>query len=87
MGRDDVGVLAPGYQADFAAFPVDDLVHAGTTMDPVAALVFCQPVNASYTVVGGDILVRAGQLVSCDLENLLAQHQQISVALANDELA
>jgi 8-oxoguanine deaminase len=41
LGRDDIGGLAPGMVADFAAFRLDDIAFAGAQHDPVAALVFC----------------------------------------------
>ncbi|HXV99628.1 MAG TPA: 8-oxoguanine deaminase, partial [Anaerolineae bacterium] len=37
LRRDDIAVLAPGKAADFVAFRVDDLTHAGALSDPVAA--------------------------------------------------
>ena len=43
LGRDDIGALAPGMAADFVAFDLRGVGHAGALHDPVAALVFCQP--------------------------------------------
>ena len=81
LNRNDIGALVPGAQADFAAFPVDGLEHAGAEADPVAALLLCQPVGAAYTAVSGEILVREGRLVRQELPVLLEQHRAAAVAL------
>ena len=62
LGRTDIGSLEAGKCADFFAI---DLKRIGFTgmHDPVAAIVFGQPVNADYTVVGGKFVVKEGQLV------------------------
>ncbi|MGH8472358.1 MAG: amidohydrolase family protein [Gammaproteobacteria bacterium] len=46
LRRDDIGSLEPGKVADFVAFRVDDLSHADSLNDPVAALVICAPTRA-----------------------------------------
>lgn len=86
LNRQDIGQLAPGAQADFAAFPVDGLEHAGAEADPAAALLLCRPVNAAYTVVAGEVLVREGRLVRQELPALLARHRETALKLARDEL-
>jgi 8-oxoguanine deaminase len=80
LGRDThIGQLSAGFQADCAAFAVDDLWHAGAVHDPVASLLLCHTVTAAYTVVGGDVLVDQGRLVSIDLEPLLAAHRGMAI--------
>ena len=62
LGRDDIGHLAPGMAADFVAFAVDDLRHAGALHDPVAALVFCGAGDVGTAVIDGRVVVREGHL-------------------------
>ncbi|HEY7782410.1 MAG TPA: 8-oxoguanine deaminase [Ktedonobacterales bacterium] len=87
LGRDDIGALAPGMAADFAAFRLDTLSLAGgAPHDPLAALVFCQPPLADICVINGRVRVRDGQLVDVDLPPLIARHNAISRALVRGEL-
>jgi cytosine/adenosine deaminase-related metal-dependent hydrolase len=81
LGRDDVGALAPGMAADLVAFRVDDLAHAGSASDPVAALVTCAPARVTLSVINGRIVVEDGELRGIDLDALVAGHNDISRAL------
>ncbi|MBL8381346.1 MAG: 8-oxoguanine deaminase [Burkholderiales bacterium] len=82
LGRDDIGVLAPGMAADLVAFRIDDLAHAGAQGDPVAALVTCAPQNAWLSVIDGQVRVENGALVDMpDLTPLIARHNHISAAM------
>ncbi|WP_439106928.1 8-oxoguanine deaminase [Congregibacter sp.] len=88
LGREgDIGQLSVGFQADCAAFAVNDLWHAGAVHDPVASLLLCYSGLASYTVVGGDVLVEQGMLSGVELAPLLEAHSRMAVRLANGELA
>ncbi|MDP5053151.1 MAG: 8-oxoguanine deaminase [Congregibacter sp.] len=88
LGRErDIGQLSVGYQADCAAFAVNDLWHAGAVHDPVASLLLCYSPVAAYTVVGGDVLVDGGVLSSIDLTPLLSAHRAMALRLANGERA
>jgi 8-oxoguanine deaminase len=84
LGRDDVGSLVVGKCADFFAVNLHQLDFAGALHDPLAALVFCAPVKADYTVVGGKFVVKEGQLVTIDLPNLIEKHNQASLRLAQN---
>ncbi|HTT09382.1 MAG TPA: 8-oxoguanine deaminase [Burkholderiaceae bacterium] len=81
LGRDDVGTLQPGMAADFVAFRVDDLAHAGSGSDPVAALLTCAPTRVALSVIDGRIVVEDGALRGIDLGALVARHNRISRAL------
>jgi 8-oxoguanine deaminase len=83
LGRNDLGSLAPGNCADFFAVNLNRLDYAGALHDPVAALVFCAPVHADYTVVGGKFVVKEGQFVTLDLPRLVQQHNQAARRLLN----
>jgi cytosine/adenosine deaminase-related metal-dependent hydrolase len=74
LGRADIGSLEVGKCADFFAIALNRLDYAGALHDPLAAVVFCQPVRADYTVVGGKFVVRAGQLVTLDEIDLVTRH-------------
>ncbi len=74
LGRADLGSLEPGKCADFFAVDLNRLEFAGALHDPVAALVFCAPVQTDYTVVGGKMVVKEGQLITLDLPQLVEQH-------------
>ncbi len=88
LGRDDVGYLAPGMQADIIGIRVDTLPFAGGAVhDPLAALVFCHPQQVDLSVINGTVRVRDGQIVGLDLPALVRRHNEIAIALARGELA
>ncbi len=66
LGRTDIGSLEVGKCADFFAINLNKLDYAGALQDPVAAIVFCQPMKADWTVVGGDVIVRQGIFTKFD---------------------
>jgi cytosine/adenosine deaminase-related metal-dependent hydrolase len=78
LGRDDIGCLAPGMAADFAAFDMRGLSHAGGLHDPVAALVFCTPERSSWVVINGRVVVDGGRLCTIDLPTTLERHNRLS---------
>ncbi|MGC8880632.1 MAG: 8-oxoguanine deaminase, partial [Anaerolineae bacterium] len=81
LGRPDIGSLEPGKCADFVAFDLNALDYAGALHDPVAALVFCQPQRASYTVVHGRMIVKEGVLQTLDLPRLIERHNRAAQRL------
>lgn len=81
LGRDDIGVLAPGMSADFVAYRLDQPAFAGALHDPVAALVFCSSASVDVSVINGRIVVQEGQLLTEDLPVLVEEHQRLSQAL------
>ena len=81
LGRDDIGVLAPGYAADIVAFDCRGIDFAGAAWDPLAALVFCGPVKAAYTIINGRVVVANGTLETIDMQTLLRNHQMMSADL------
>ncbi|HUF38656.1 MAG TPA: 8-oxoguanine deaminase [Anaerolineales bacterium] len=74
LGRDDIGSLSPGKCADFIAIDLNRLEYAGAQSDPLAAALFCAPVNVDYNAVGGRFVVRAGELQTLDLEAHITAH-------------
>jgi 8-oxoguanine deaminase len=80
LGRKDIGSLEAGKCADFFAINLNRLEYAGMH-DPVAAVVFGQPVRVDYTVVGGKFIVREGQLVTVNEGKLIEKHNKASKRL------
>lgn len=83
LNRDDIGVIAPGMAADFAAFDLRYVAYAGALHDPVAALVFCHGPGAAYTIVNGKVVVREGKLVTLDLPTLVTRHNALARELVD----
>jgi cytosine/adenosine deaminase-related metal-dependent hydrolase len=81
LGRDDIGVLAPGMAADIAGWRVDAPEFAGAGADPLAALVFCRAPNAELVIVNGRVRVRKGELLDFDLPRHVHRHNETSRAL------
>jgi cytosine/adenosine deaminase-related metal-dependent hydrolase len=81
LGRQDIGSLEPGKCADFFAINLNRLDYAGGLHDPLAAVIFNQPGKVDYTVVGGEFIVKEGQLVTADLPVLVEQHNRLAAGL------
>jgi cytosine/adenosine deaminase-related metal-dependent hydrolase len=76
LGRDDIGSLEVGKCGDFFAVNLQQLAFSGALHDPLAALVFCASVTADYTVIGGKMIVKEGQLQTIDLQPHIEKHNQ-----------
>lgn len=75
LGRDDIGSLEPGMAADIIAFDLSALAYSGAAVhDPVAALVFCHPMNVDFAMVNGRVLVENGRPVHIDTDELVYEH-------------
>ena len=83
LGRADLGSLEKGKCADFFAINLSKLEYAGALHDPVAALVFCAPVRADYTIVAGKTIVQEGRLVNFEIPRLVERHNRASRRLVN----
>ncbi len=81
LRRDDIGRLAPGKAADFVAFRVDDLAHAGAQADPVASLMTCAPTQVWFSVINGRVLVEDGQFLPLELGPVIERHNQLSLEM------
>jgi cytosine/adenosine deaminase-related metal-dependent hydrolase len=76
LGRKDIGSLEPGKCADFIAINMNQLGFAGALHDPLAALVFCQPVNVDWNFVHGKAVVKQGQLLGLDIRSHIEKHNR-----------
>ena len=85
LGRTDIGSLEAGKCADFFAVNLNQLAFTGGLHDPVAALVFCAPVQADTTVVGGRFVVRDGHVTTIDLPRLVEAHNRAAKRLVRGE--
>lgn len=74
LGRKDIGALAPGMQADFVLWDISELSAAGQ-WDPVAALIFCAPIQPKSVYVQGRAIVQDRQLMTADPRDLRVRAQ------------
>lgn len=81
MGRDDIGELDVGKQADIAMFKLDDIRFSGSH-DPLAALILCGAQQADRVMVAGQWRVIDSQVVGIDLAALLSRHRSAAKRLA-----
>ena len=82
LGRNDIGEIAPGKQADLALFKLDETRFSGAG-DPLAALLLCGAYKADYVMVAGEWKVEGGQLTGVDLPELLHKHDNAANTLIN----
>jgi len=85
LGRDDIGMLAPGKAADVIGFRLNRLDYAGALHDPMAALVFCAPQRVDLSVINGRIVVQDGSLLTSDLGPLIERHNRIARRLVSGD--
>ncbi|HLX98100.1 MAG TPA: 8-oxoguanine deaminase [Roseiarcus sp.] len=81
LGRDDIGAIAPGMQADLALFTLDEPRFSGA-IDPIAALPLCGAHRPDRVMVAGKWLVIDGQPEGVDLAALIAKHKAAARAFA-----
>lgn len=80
LGRDDIGEIAVGKQADLALFRLDGLRFSGSH-DPLSALLLCGADRADRVMVAGQWRVIDGQPEGLDLDALIARHRAAAKAL------
>ena len=83
LGREDIGVLAVGRCADLIAINLNRLDYAGALHDPTAATLFCAPQNVDVNIVGGNIIVKNGELNTLDAPTLVQEHNRAANRLLN----
>ncbi len=78
LGRDDIGIIAPGMAADIVLMDWDQLQYAGGKNDPAACIVMSGDSKMVDTVmVNGDIVVRKGSLAKVDEQEISTRVNQI----------
>ena len=83
LGRDDIGELATGKQADLAMFTLEEARFSGSH-DPLAALVLCGAHSASDVMVAGQWTVQGGQLLTADIQNIQQKHRKSAARLVTE---
>lgn len=82
LGRDDIGRIEPGRQADLALFTLDELRFSGAG-DALAALVLCGAHRADRVMAGGRWLVTDGIPQGVDIARLRHEHGRVAKAFVN----
>ena len=80
LGRDDIGRIALGLEADLALFRLGELRHSGGH-DPLATLVVCGTSRADRVMVGGTWRVEEGHAVDIDEPELMRRHNKVAKRL------
>jgi 8-oxoguanine deaminase len=81
LGRDDIGAIGVGMQADLALFTLDEPRFSGA-QDPIAALALCGAHRADRVMVAGRWRVIDGAPEGVDLKALIAKHKVAARAFA-----
>jgi 8-oxoguanine deaminase len=82
LGRDDIGKIAVGKQADLAMFKLDELRFSGAG-DPLAALVLCGAHSADRVMVAGGWRVVDSLPIGIDLKELRFDHGKCAEMFVN----
>jgi 8-oxoguanine deaminase len=80
IGRNTLGRIAVGMQADLALFLLDELRFSGA-LDPVAAVVLCGAHHADRVMVAGRWVVEDGAIPGLDMAGLIRRHSAAAKAL------
>jgi len=80
LGRNDIGEIATGKQADLALFKLDELRFSGSH-DPLAALLLCGAQRANRVMVAGQWRVVDGKIVDKDEAELIHRHSDAAKKL------
>ncbi|PKL47278.1 MAG: 8-oxoguanine deaminase [Candidatus Riflebacteria bacterium HGW-Riflebacteria-2] len=86
LGRDDIGLLAKGFEADLVGFKLDSLRQAGSSTDPLAALVFCAVDTVDLSIVHGETLIENGRFTrfsDAELKELIRHQNERSQQIYN----
>lgn len=81
LGRDDIGDIDVGKQADIAMFSLNEARFSGHG-DPLAALLLCGAHQADRVMIKGQWRVVNGAIIDLDLDELIAKHHQSAQVLA-----
>jgi len=85
LGRRDIGSLKVGKCADFIALRLDRLAYAGALHDPVAAILLCAPQGVDWSIIGGKVVVKDGELMTLDVPHLVERHNRAAARLLGAE--
>ncbi len=77
LGRNDIGKIEVGTEADIALFALDEARFSGAG-DPLAALVLCGAHRADHVMVKGKWRVKDGEIPDFDMEELMHEHSALA---------
>ena len=78
LGRNDIGQLSVGKQADIALFSLDSLEYAGGLSDPIASLIFSvRTAPVDVLIINGSIPINDGNS-NMDEKALIRSHNKIA---------
>lgn len=80
LGREDIGKIEVGREADLALFALDEMRFSGSG-DPLAALLLCGGHRADHVMVAGKWRVTDGEITGFDLPALLHKHHALGQKL------
>lgn len=83
LGRDDLGEITPGRQADLALYRLDELRFSGSH-DPLSALLLCGADHADRVMIAGDWRVVDAEIVGLDVPRLIARHSEAARRLLSE---
>ncbi|MYI89925.1 MAG: 8-oxoguanine deaminase [Gammaproteobacteria bacterium] len=83
LGRQDIGKIEVGRQADLAMYKLDEPRFSGA-WDPMAAIILCGAHRADRVMIAGEWRVVDGNIIDFDLQQLMAEHDQSAKALASN---
>ena len=81
LGRDDIGEIDAGKQADLALFKLNDMRFSGSH-DPLAALLLCGAQKADRVMVAGKWRVVDSKIVGLDEGELIYRHSNAAKELS-----
>jgi 8-oxoguanine deaminase len=81
IGREDIGSIEVGREADLALFKLDELRFSGSH-DPVAALVLCGAHQVERLMIAGEWKVIDGRPLHVDIERLRHEHGRVAAQLS-----
>lgn len=84
LGRNDIGTLEVGKQADIAMFKMDDLRFSGAD-DALCALILCGAQKADKVFVAGKMVVADGELLNFDIKKHKNEHLNASTRIKNEK--
>jgi 8-oxoguanine deaminase len=80
LGRNDIGEIAVGKQADLALFKLDELRFSGSH-DALAALLLCGAQKADRVMIAGQWKVMDGKIIGQDESELISRHSNAAKKL------
>jgi 8-oxoguanine deaminase len=75
LGRNDIGEIAVGKQADLALFKLDEMRFSGSH-DALAALLLCGAQKADRVMIAGQWRVVDGKIIGLDEAELIYRHKK-----------